>query len=83
MRRRRRAARSASDAALMGAFGKSVGWAVFYGTIILFSNLWGILSGEWRSGRRALRWMGLGLALLSAALVVLGYAAHLLDAAGG
>lgn len=66
-------------AAMMGAFGKSVGWAVFYCTIILFSNLWGILSGEWRGKGRALRWMWAALAVLSAAFVLLGYAAHLLD----
>ncbi len=66
-------------AAMMGKFGKSVGWAVFYCTIILFSNLWGVLSGEWRGKRRALRWMWIALAVLGAAFVLLGYAAHLLD----
>lgn len=63
---------------MMGDFGESVGWAVFYCTIILFSNLWGILSGEWRGKGRALRWMWAALAVLSAAFVLLSYAAHLL-----
>ena len=66
-------------AAKMGAFGKSVGWAAFYCAIILFSNLWGVLSGEWQGRRRAIRWMGAALVVLAAAFVLLGYAAHLLD----
>jgi len=65
-------------ASMMGEFGKSVGWAVFYCAIILFSGLWGILCGEWRSARgRPLRTMLAGLAMLLAALIVLGYGNHL------
>lgn len=67
-------------AAMMGEFGKSVGWAVFYCAIILFSNLWGMLCGEWRGGGgRPLRMMLAGLAVLVAAMVVLGYANALLQ----
>jgi len=67
-------------ASLMGGFGKSVGWAVFYCAIILFSGLWGILCGEWRgAGRQPLRTMLAGLVVLAAAFVVLGYGNHLFE----
>ncbi|OHB80999.1 MAG: hypothetical protein A2V98_05425 [Planctomycetes bacterium RBG_16_64_12] len=67
-------------ASLMGTYGKSVGWAVFYCAIILFSGLWGILSGEWRAAKsRPLRTMLAGLAVLLAALIVLGYGNSLLQ----
>jgi len=67
-------------ASLMGSHGKSVGWAVFYCAIILFSGLWGILCGEWRgAGRRPMRTMLAGLAMLAAAFIVLGYGNHLFE----
>jgi L-rhamnose-H+ transport protein len=69
-------------ASLMGSYGKSVGWAVFYCAIILFSGLWGIVCGEWRSARR--RPMGImlaGLAVLAVAFVVLGYGNYLFQLA--
>jgi len=67
-------------ASLMGSYGKSVGWAVFYCAIILFSGLWGIVCGEWRNaGRQPLRTMLAGLAVLAAAFVVLGYGNHLFE----
>lgn len=67
-------------ASLMGSYGKSVGWAVFYCAIILFSGLWGILCGEWRTaGRQPLRTMLSGLAVLAAAFVVLGYGNYLFE----
>jgi L-rhamnose-H+ transport protein len=62
-------------AAMMGPLGGSIGWAVFYGCIILSSSVWGILSGEWRGGRgRPLRTMAAGLGVLLAAVIILGYA---------
>lgn len=69
-------------AALMGAFGKSVGWAAFYCAIILFSGLWGIVCGEWRDAQgRPLRTMFAGLAILLAAMAILGYGNHLFEQA--
>ncbi|NUQ62789.1 MAG: hypothetical protein HUU20_09885 [Pirellulales bacterium] len=67
-------------AAMMGEFGKSVGWAVFYCAIILSSGIWGILCGEWRGAKaRPLRTMFVGLALLLAAMIILGYGNHLFE----
>lgn len=61
-------------ASAMGPLGGSVGWAVFYGCIILFSTFWGMVSGEWKQARGGpLRTLYGGLALLMIAIVVLGY----------
>ncbi len=62
-------------ASMMGPLGGSIGWGVFYVCIILSSSLWGILSGEWRGGQgRPMRTMVSGLAILLAAVIILGYA---------
>ena len=68
-------------ASLMGSYGKSVGWAVFYCAIILFSGLWGIAVRRMARRRRGgpLRTMLAGLAVLAAAFVVLGYGNHLFE----
>ena len=64
---------------MMGTHGKSVGWAVFYCAIILFSALWGMLCGEWRDADRGtLRVLFMGLALLLAAFVIFAYGNYLL-----
>lgn len=61
-------------ASAMGPLGGSVGWAVFYGCIILFSTFWGMVSGEWKQARGgALRTLYGGLAVLLLAIVLLGY----------
>ena len=61
-------------ASMMGPLGGSVGWAVFYCSIIIFSTLWGIVCGEWREGRgRPLRTLYVGLAVLMVAIVILGF----------
>jgi L-rhamnose-H+ transport protein len=61
-------------ASAMGPLGGSVGWAVFYGCIILFSTFWGMVSGEWKEARgRPLRTLYGGLAVLVLAIVILGY----------
>jgi L-rhamnose-H+ transport protein len=61
-------------AALLGPLGGSVGWALFYSAIIIFSTFWGIVAGEWREGGgRPLRTLFFGLAVLIAAIVVLAY----------
>jgi L-rhamnose-H+ transport protein len=61
-------------ASMLGTLGDSVGWAVFYCSIIIFSTLWGIVCGEWREGRgRPLRTLYLGLTVLIAAIVILSY----------
>lgn len=61
-------------ALMMGPLGGSVGWAVFYCSIIIFSTFWGIVCGEWREGQgRPLRTLYVGLTVLMAAVVILGY----------
>jgi L-rhamnose-H+ transport protein len=61
-------------ASMMGPLGGSVGWAVFYSCIIIFSTFWGIVSGEWREGQgRPLRTLYAGLGVLTVAIVILGY----------
>jgi L-rhamnose-H+ transport protein len=61
-------------ASLMGPLGSSVGWAVFYCCIIIFSTFWGIISGEWREGQgRPLHTLYAGLGVLTVAIVILGY----------
>jgi L-rhamnose-H+ transport protein len=61
-------------ASMMGPLGGSVGWAVFYCSIIIFSTFWGIVCGEWREGRgRPLRTLYVGLAVLMVAIVILGF----------
>jgi len=61
-------------ASLMGPLGSSIGWALFYCCIIIFSTLWGLASGEWRKGKgRPLRTLCAGLAVLVLAIVILGY----------
>ncbi len=62
-------------ATMMGPLGGSIGWAVFYGCIILSSSMWGIVSGEWRGGEgRPLRTMFAGLGVLLVAVAILGCA---------
>jgi len=62
-------------ATAMGRLGDSTGWALFYCGIILFSALWAILMGEWKTAgnkARKLQWLGLGL--IVTAILTLGYA---------
>jgi L-rhamnose-H+ transport protein len=42
-----------SAAAALGPRGPSVGWPVFIAIIVLTSNAWGVMLGEWRSRPRA------------------------------
>jgi L-rhamnose-H+ transport protein len=61
-------------ASMMGPLGGSVGWAIFYSSIIIFSTFWGLVCGEWREGQgRPLRTLYVGLAVLMVAIVILGY----------
>lgn len=65
-------------ASMMGPLGGSIGWSVFYSSIIVFSTFWGILCGEWEGGRgRPLRTLYGGLSILILAIVILGYGSTL------
>jgi L-rhamnose-H+ transport protein len=59
---------------LLGELQNSVGWAITMGCCIVASNIWGILSGEWRDGKgRPLNTMYAALAVILAAIIVIGY----------
>jgi len=59
-------------ASLMGPLGSSIGWAVFYSSIILYSSLWGVLAGEWEHGKgKPLKMLCSGLLVLVLAIVIL------------
>jgi L-rhamnose-H+ transport protein len=65
-------------ATAMGPLGGSVGWALFLCSIIIFSTLWGVVSGEWKGSRgRPLNTMYAGLGVLLAAIAILGYGVSL------
>lgn len=65
-------------ATAMGPLGDSVGWALFLSSIIIFSTLWGVLSGEWKGGAgRPLRTLYASLGVLIAAIAILGYGVSL------
>jgi L-rhamnose-H+ transport protein len=49
----------------MGALGFVLAWPIFMAAIVLTANVWGLLTGEWRSAdRRALTWAASGCLLL-------------------
>jgi L-rhamnose-H+ transport protein len=56
----------------LGELGPSVGWPIFMGCLIISSNLWGVVTGEWRvGGSKPIATMCVGLALLIAAVYVI------------
>lgn len=58
----------------MGRLGPSVGWSVLISSIVLVANAWGVWTGEWKgSGRKPMRIMVVGLALLIVAIFTIGY----------
>jgi L-rhamnose-H+ transport protein len=59
---------------MMGELGSSAGWAITMGCCILASNVWGILTGEWRQARgKPFHTMIAGLATILLAIAVSGY----------
>jgi L-rhamnose-H+ transport protein len=57
----------------LGPLGNSFGWPVFVAFIILTSNAWGVVLGEWRGARRAAYYrMLVGSAVLIAAAFLIG-----------
>ncbi|MCL5104649.1 MAG: hypothetical protein M1133_11140 [Armatimonadetes bacterium] len=61
-------------AAIMGTLGPSAGWAIFNGGSIAVAGIWGVIAGEWRTGKgKPIRTMYAGLVVLALAVIVLGY----------
>jgi L-rhamnose-H+ transport protein len=59
----------------MGPLGLVLGWPVFMAAIMLMANIWGLLTGEWRSaGRRAVTWAAGGCLLLIVGISVIASA---------
>jgi L-rhamnose-H+ transport protein len=64
----------------MGKF-KFSSWTLHMASIIIFSSLWGLALHEWRgSGKRAMRFLFAGLALLVLSTVIVGYGNYLATA---
>lgn len=62
------------SSAKLGPQGPAMGFAIFLGTAILTSNLWGILTGEWKgAGGKPLVWMFLSIAVVLAGMGVIGW----------
>ncbi|MGO8792385.1 MAG: L-rhamnose/proton symporter RhaT [Terriglobia bacterium] len=57
----------------LGSIGPSIGWAIYMSSTVVIATLWGLFTGEWRgAGRRALRVMSAGLAVLVVAVFIIG-----------
>jgi L-rhamnose-H+ transport protein len=60
----------------MGGMGPVLGWALFMSVIIIASNVWGFMTGEWKgAGRRALTLMLVGISVLILGFGTLAFAA--------
>jgi L-rhamnose-H+ transport protein len=58
---------------MLGRFGTSIGWPVYMSGIILISNLWGWVTGEWRGVTGPpVYYMGSGIAVQIVAILALG-----------
>ncbi len=60
--------------ALLGDIGPVIGWPILLGLSLIISNLWAYLAGEWKGATKAFRLLLLGLLVLIAASVILGFA---------
>ena len=65
-------------AVLMGDLGSSAGWGLYMGVVILISNFWGFVTGEWRGIHgRPIKLVVIGISLLLTAICIIGYATTL------
>ena len=63
---------------MLGAFGPSVGWALFVGMIVLASTAAGLLSGEWRFARfSSILFLASSLVALVSATILICYGTYL------
>jgi L-rhamnose-H+ transport protein len=59
----------------LGRLGSSVGWPVLMSLNIITSNVWGVVTGEWRgTSRRAIQTMTRGIATLLLAVMIFALA---------
>lgn len=60
-------------ATMLGRLGPTVGWALLMSLVVVVANVWGIVTGEWKvAGRRPLRVMSAGLAIVVVSMFVVG-----------
>jgi L-rhamnose-H+ transport protein len=65
-------------AVLMGDLGSSAGWGLYMGIVIVVSNVWGFVTGEWRGAHgKPVRLMVAGMVILLLAIALIGYGATL------
>jgi len=63
-------------AGMMGDLGGSAGWGVYMGMVIVISNVWGFVTGEWKGAQGSpVRIMIAGTGLLLLAIVLIGIGA--------
>ena len=61
-----------------------IGWAVLMASAIMFSQLLGLLLGEWKgTSKKTIRLLIVGLILLVASAVIAGYSGHLASVGSG
>lgn len=59
---------------MLGKYGVNIGWPVFVSLSIVVGNFWGIKRGEWKnSTSRSRYYLGIGLAILVASIVVMTF----------
>ncbi|MGH9444265.1 MAG: L-rhamnose/proton symporter RhaT [Terriglobia bacterium] len=64
-----------SGAGIMGELGTVAGWPIFMATMIVFSTIWGFLTGEWKGSTSEAKWYMLaGLIVLVVASGISGLA---------
>src|SRR5439155_12301925 len=61
-----------SSTVFLGKLGPSVGWPIFMACLIISSNVWGLVAGEWRVGGQPAAPMLAGVAVLVGSVFVLG-----------
>lgn len=61
-------------AVMMGELGGSAGWGLYMGMVIIISNVWGFVTGEWRGIHgKPIKLIIIGIILLLIAIVLIGY----------
>lgn len=61
----------------LGRYGFA-GWSMLMVSIIIFSNMWGLIFGEWRgTSTSTKRWILIGIAVLALSSILTGYGSYL------
>jgi len=60
-------------AASLGSMGNAITWPVMLGLSLIFGNLWGYLSGEWKGAKRAFTLMIISAVVLIIACLILTF----------